>query len=90
MAATQSKATFRYVFPASYGLSKSSHNSTSQALINYKSDCFPCLSTNNGIRCSLEILFFFCGLHNAKLKAKEELWKLKYFTMQRYNLQKFL
>jgi hypothetical protein len=22
------------------------------------------------------------------LKAKEELWKLKYFTMQRYNLQK--
>jgi hypothetical protein len=24
------------------------------------------------------------------LKAKEELWKLKYFTMQRYNLQKIL
>jgi hypothetical protein len=24
------------------------------------------------------------------LKAKEELWKLKYFTMQRYNLQKLL
>jgi hypothetical protein len=23
------------------------------------------------------------------LKAKEELWKLKYFTMQKYNLQKF-
>jgi hypothetical protein len=22
------------------------------------------------------------------LKAKEELWKLKYFTMQKYNLQK--
>jgi hypothetical protein len=22
------------------------------------------------------------------LKAKEELWKLKYFTMQQYNLQK--
>jgi hypothetical protein len=22
------------------------------------------------------------------LKAKEELWKLKYFTMQEYNLQK--
>jgi hypothetical protein len=22
------------------------------------------------------------------IKAKEELWKLKYFTMQKYNLQK--
>jgi hypothetical protein len=24
------------------------------------------------------------------LTAKEELWKLKYFTMQKYNLQKIL
>jgi len=24
------------------------------------------------------------------LHAKEELWKLKHFTMQKYNLQKFL
>jgi hypothetical protein len=24
------------------------------------------------------------------LKAKEELWKLKYFTMQKYNFQKIL
>jgi hypothetical protein len=24
------------------------------------------------------------------LKAKEELWKLKYFTLQKYNLQKSL
>jgi hypothetical protein len=24
------------------------------------------------------------------LKAKEELWKLKYFTMQKYNIQKIL
>jgi hypothetical protein len=24
------------------------------------------------------------------LNAKEELWKLKYFTMQKYNLQKIL
>jgi hypothetical protein len=24
------------------------------------------------------------------LKAKEELWKLKYFTMQKYNLSKIL
>jgi hypothetical protein len=34
-----------------------------------------------------------CGLafYNKKyLKAKEELWKLKYFTMQKYNLQKIL
>jgi hypothetical protein len=32
-----------------------------------------------------------CGhaIYNKKyLKAKEELWKLKYFTMQKYNLQK--
>jgi hypothetical protein len=32
-----------------------------------------------------------CGLamHTKKhLKAKEELWKLKYFTMQKYNLPK--
>jgi hypothetical protein len=32
-----------------------------------------------------------CGLaiYSLKyLKAKEELWKLKYFTMQKYNLQK--
>ncbi len=25
---------------------------------------------------------------NANLKAKEELWKFNYFTMQKYNLQK--
>ncbi len=34
-----------------------------------------------------------CGLaiHIKKyLKGKEELWKLKYFTMQKYNLQKIL
>jgi hypothetical protein len=24
------------------------------------------------------------------IKAKEDLWKLKYFTMQKYNLQKIL
>jgi hypothetical protein len=31
-----------------------------------------------------------CHLHNKKvyLTTKEELWKLKYFTMQRYNLPK--
>jgi hypothetical protein len=31
----------------------------------------------------------FIHMHIKKyLKAKEELWKLKYFTMQKYNLQK--
>ncbi len=27
---------------------------------------------------------------NKYVKAKEELWKLKYFTIQKYNLQKIL
>jgi hypothetical protein len=32
-----------------------------------------------------------CGLAiYSDLEAKEELWKLKYFTMQKYNLQKIL
>jgi hypothetical protein len=34
-----------------------------------------------------------CGLAiyiKTYLKAKEELWKLKYFTMQKYNLSKIL
>jgi hypothetical protein len=34
-----------------------------------------------------------CGLAvytKKDLQAKEELWKLKYFTMQKYNLQKIL
>jgi hypothetical protein len=34
-----------------------------------------------------------CGLAiyiKKYLKAEEELWKLKYFTMQKYDLQKFL
>jgi hypothetical protein len=34
-----------------------------------------------------------CGLAiyiKKYLKAKEQLWKLKYFTMQKYNLQKML
>jgi hypothetical protein len=33
--------------------------------------------------CGLAIIFI-----KEYLKAKEELWKLKYFTTQRYNLQK--
>jgi len=34
-----------------------------------------------------------CGLAiyiNKYLKEKEELWKLKYFTMQKYSLQKIV
>jgi hypothetical protein len=33
-----------------------------------------------------------CGLaiYIEKHQAKEELWKLKYFTMQKYNLQKLV
>jgi hypothetical protein len=34
--------------------------------------------------CGLAINFY------EYLKAKEELWKLKHFTMQKYNLQKML
>jgi hypothetical protein len=32
--------------------------------------------------------FFYTFIYDLYLKAKEELWKLKYFTMQKYNLQK--
>jgi hypothetical protein len=33
--------------------------------------------------------FFQCEIYIKKdLKAKEELWKPKYFTMQKHNLQK--
>jgi hypothetical protein len=35
--------------------------------------------------CGLAIYIF-----KKYFKAKEELWKLKYFTMQKYNLQKIL
>jgi hypothetical protein len=31
-----------------------------------------------------------CHLHKKDLQAKEELWKVKYFTMQKYNPQKIL
>jgi hypothetical protein len=38
-----------------------------------------------------QTLNLFIHMHIKKyLKAKEELWKLKYFTMQKYNLQKSL
>ncbi len=37
------------------------------------------------------VTVFVLGIYNKKyLKAKEELWELKYFTMQKYNLQKIL
>ncbi len=39
-------------------------------------------------------LFYMLGLaiyiFKKYVKANEELWKLKYFTMQKYNLQKIL
>jgi hypothetical protein len=31
---------------------------------------------------------WFCHLHKKYLNAKEELWKFKYLTMQKYNLPK--
>ncbi len=55
-----------------------------------------------GIRLSIFVMLNFIWnkevCHNVALpftfqkylKAKEELWKLKYFTMQNYNLQKIL
>jgi len=41
----------------------------------------PCI-TRSASHCGLAIYI------QKYLKAKEELWKLKYFTMQKYNLQK--
>jgi len=49
------------------------------------------LRTTNSIKtrgvshCDLEAIYI-----KKYLKAKEELWKLKYFSMQKYNLQKIL
>jgi len=42
------------------------------------------LSTRGVSHCGLAIYI------KKYLKAKEELWKLKYFTMQKYNLQKII
>jgi hypothetical protein len=44
----------------------------------------PTLETRGVSQCDLAIYI------KKYLKAKEELWKLKYFTMQKYNLQKIL
>jgi hypothetical protein len=41
----------------------------------------PCI-TRSASHCGLAIYI------KMYLKAKEELWRLKYFTMQKYNLQK--
>jgi hypothetical protein len=41
-------------------------------------------STEQGVYYALALPFTL----KMNLKAKEELWKLKYFTMQKYNLQK--
>jgi hypothetical protein len=41
-------------------------------------------TTRGALHCGLPICI------KKYLKAKEKLWKLKYFTMQKYNLQKIL
>jgi hypothetical protein len=54
--------------------------------MNTKVNLEACLTRKQGVchTCSLAI-------YNKKyLKAKEDLWKIKYFTMQKYNLQKIL
>ncbi len=43
---------------------------------------------NNGVCHTMALPFTF--FLKKYLKAKEELWKLKYFSMQKYNLQKML
>ncbi len=53
----------------------------------HKSSAFTILSiinTNKGCVTLVALPFYI----KKELKAKEELWKLKYFTMQKYNLQK--
>jgi hypothetical protein len=42
------------------------------------------LGQNKGLCDTMGIAIYI----NKYLKAKEELWKFKYFTMQKYNLQK--
>jgi hypothetical protein len=42
------------------------------------------IATRGASHCGLAIYIKKC------LQAKEELWKFKYFTMQKYNLQKHL
>jgi hypothetical protein len=55
------------------------------------SSCLPVAKLNVKIRgvllsqCGLAIYIFLKFFY---LEAKEELWKFKYFTMQKYNLQK--
>ncbi len=44
------------------------------------------LKNNKGVCHTLALPF--TTLKNIYLKANEELWKLKYFSMQKYNLQK--
>jgi hypothetical protein len=50
-----------------------------------------CVGIN--VKCPLTSGVSHCGLAiyiKNYLKAKEELWKLKYFTMQKHNLPKIL
>jgi hypothetical protein len=43
-----------------------------------------CIINNKGVCHTVALPFMWKRI----LKAKEELWKLKYFTLQKYNLQK--
>jgi hypothetical protein len=56
--------------------------------MNTKVNLEACLTRKQGV------CHHTCGLaiYNKKkyLKAKEDLWKIKYFSMQKYNLKKFL
>jgi hypothetical protein len=46
-------------------------------------------SHNQALEADLQIMSLAIYM-NKYVKAKEELWKLKYFTIQKYNLQKIL
>ncbi len=55
-------------------------------LFHFPSFLVAVLSCNKGVCHTVAIAIYI----KKYLKAKEELWKLKYFTMQKYNLQKIL
>ncbi len=48
------------------------------------SRCLGCTKDKQGVCRTVALLIYI----KKYLKAKEELWKFKYFTMQKYNLQK--
>jgi len=55
--------------------------------------CMSCLHSNNMKKCLKQGVPYTMALPftlKKYLKAKEELWKFKYFNMQKFNLQKKL